>query len=488
MEFTHTYSGSLQAAPSPREKRHAALARKAAAAGIVLLRNDNVLPLVPDASVALLGTGAGRTVKGGIGSGDVNNRANVSIYEGLRTAGVHLTSEDWINYYEALYHGARLAWKDKILDDATKVENPFDAYAANPFVLPQGRPVAMSDLVGASVAIYVISRISGEGKDRTPTAGDYLLSEREISRISGEGKDRTPTAGDYLLSERETADLRTLNEAGLPLVLVLNAGGPVELTDLLAEYRHPLAVLQISQPGQQGGEAVADILLGKAVPEGKLTATWAKRYADYPCADTFGACNGDLEKEDYAEGLYVGYRWFDSFGIEPLFGFGHGLSYTTFSTAFTALRPGDHGVEVDLTVTNTGDRGGGPALCRLSPDRHRPGIPAAGRLFQDPAPGPRGEPDRDGGRTRETAGGVPARARRLGDPRRGLHPLCGGQPGRGRSLRPPDRGRRGGAGDHPSHLPAAPSLRGSGLCRPGHGKSRKSGSSGLARFRLCAVV
>lgn len=341
MQSAHSYSGSLQAAPSPREKRHAALARKAAAAGIVLLRNDNVLPLDPDISVALLGTGAGRTVKGGIGSGDVNNRANVSIYEGLRTAGVHLTSEDWINYYEALYHGARLAWKDKILDDATKVENPFDAYAANPFVLPLGRPVTLQDLVGASVAIYVISRISGEGKDRTPTAGDYLLSERE------------------------TADLRTLNEAGLPLVLVLNAGGPVELTDLLAEYRHPLAVLQISQPGQQGGEAVADILLGKAVPEGKLTATWAKRYADYPCADTFGACNGDLEKEDYAEGLYVGYRWFDSFGIEPLFGFGHGLSYTTFSTAFTALHPGDHGVEVDLTVTNTGDRFTGREVAQL---------------------------------------------------------------------------------------------------------------------------
>ena len=341
MEFTYTYSGSLQAAPSPRETAHAALARKAAVAGIVLLRNDNVLPLDPDTSVALLGTGAGRTVKGGIGSGDVNNRANVSIYEGLRTAGVHLTSEDWINCYEALYHGARLAWKDKILDDATKVENPFDAYAANPFVLPQGRPVAMSDLVGASVAIYVISRISGEGKDRTPTAGDYLLSDREL------------------------ADLRTLDEAGLPLVLLINAGGPVELTDLLAQRRHPIAVVQLSQLGQQGGEAVADVLLGRAVPEGKLTATWAKRYADYPCADTFGACNSDLEKELYTEGIYVGYRWFDSFGIEPLFGFGHGLSYTTFSTAFTALRPGDHGVEVDLTVTNTGDRFTGREVAQL---------------------------------------------------------------------------------------------------------------------------
>ena len=341
MQSAHSYSGSLQAAPSPREKRHAALARKAAAAGIVLLRNDGVLPLAPDKPVALFGAGAGYTVKGGIGSGDVNNRANVSLYEGLKAAGVPLTSEDWITDYEHRYTAARLSWKEKVLADAKTVENPFDAYAANPFVLPQGRPVALQDLTEATAAIYVLSRISGEGKDRTPTAGDYLLSERE------------------------TADLRTLNEAGLPLVLVLNAGGPVELTDLLAEYRHPLAVLQISQPGQQGGEAVADILLGKAVPEGKLTATWAKRYADYPCADTFGACNGDLEKEDYAEGLYVGYRWFDSFGIEPLFGFGRGLSYTTFSTAFTALRPGDHGVEVDLTVTNTGDRFTGREVAQL---------------------------------------------------------------------------------------------------------------------------
>lgn len=341
MQSAHSYSGSRQSAPSPREKRHAALARKAAATGIVLLRNDGVLPLAPDKPVALFGAGAGYTIKGGIGSGDVNNRANVSLYEGLKAAGVPLTSEDWITYYEALYHRARLAWKEKILADAKTVENPFDAYAANPFVLPQGRPVALQDLTEATAAIYVISRISGEGKDRTPTAGDYLLSDREL------------------------ADLRTLDEAGLPLVLVLNAGGPVELTDLLAEYRHPLAVLQISQPGQQGGEAVTDILLGKAVPEGKLTATWAKRYADYPCADTFGACNGDLEKELYTEGIYVGYRWFDSFGIEPLFGFGHGLSYTTFATAFTALRAGDHGVEVDLTVTNTGDRFTGREVAQL---------------------------------------------------------------------------------------------------------------------------
>ena len=433
MQSAHSYSGSLQAAPSPREKRHAALARKAAAAGIVLLRNDGVLPLAPDAPAALFGAGAGHTVKGGIGSGDVNNRANVSLYEGLQEAGVALTSEDWITDYEHRYTAARLSWKEKVLADAKTVENPFDAYAANPFVLPQGRPLQAADLTGAAVALYVISRISGEGKDRTPTAGDYLLSEREA------------------------ADLRTLDEAGLPLVLILNAGGPVELTDLLEEYRHPLAVLQISQPGQQGGEAVADILLGKAVPEGKLTATWAKRYADYPCADTFGACNGDLEKEDYTEGLYVGYRWFDSFGIEPLFGFGHGLSYTTFSTTFTALRPGDHGVEVDLTVTNTGDRFTGREVVQVYAACPQTGTAREYRRLAGFAKTRPLAPGKSQGVTvavpaKQLAEFLPGRGAWV-IPARGLHPLCGGQPGGGRSLRPPDRGRRGGAGDHPSHLP-----------------------------------
>ena len=86
-------------------------------------------------------------------------------------------------------------------------------------------------------------------------------------------------------------------------------------------------MLNISQPGQEGGHAVADILFGKAVPEGKLTATWAMRYADYPFSDTYSYLNGDLEKEVYREGIYVGYRYFDSFGVKPLWSFGYGLVF-----------------------------------------------------------------------------------------------------------------------------------------------------------------
>ena len=270
-----THSGSLKQELSAREEKHRALARRAAAEGIVLLKNEGVLPLKTSAPVALFGSGADKTVKGGIGSGDVNNRENISVYKGIKEAGASVTNEDWIRDYDKRYKEAREEWKEKILEDARHVQNPFDAYAANPFVLPDGRRITEADLKGAGAAVYVISRISGEGKDRRLEEGDYYLSSRE----------------------RE--DLLYLDRFQIPLILILNSGGPVELTDILQETENIRAVLNISQPGQEGGHAVADILFGKAVPEGKLTATWAMRYADYPFSDTYSYLNGDLEKEVY---------------------------------------------------------------------------------------------------------------------------------------------------------------------------------------------
>ena len=278
MEQPFTHSGTRDPAPSPREQENAALARQAAAAGIVLLKNRGVLPLNPGAPVALFGAGAGRTVKGGTGSGDVNNRASVSIWQ---------------------------------------------------------------DLKGAKAALYVISRIAGEGKDRRLEPGDYYLSDAE------------------------RADLQTLDESGLPVVLLLNAGGPVELTGLLDGMQHLDAILQLTQHGQQGGQAVADVLLGRAVPEGKLTATWARRYDDIPCARAFGSLKGDVSQDTYRDGVYVGYRYFDSFGVRPLFAFGFGLSYTTFALRAAGLdvQPGHLAVQVE--VANTGARFAGREVAQV---------------------------------------------------------------------------------------------------------------------------
>lgn len=324
------HSGNLQQEPSEREIRHRALAGKAAAEGIVLLKNDGVLPLKLSDPIALFGSGADKTVKGGIGSGDVNNRGNISIFRGVREAGAAVTSLEWLKDYDRRYDDAREKWKEKILEDAHHVDNPFDAYAANPFVLPEGRSITEKDLKGACAALYVISRISGEGKDRRLAEGDYYLSRREWE------------------------DIRYLDQYGIPLILILNAGGPVELTDILREADNIRAVLNISQPGQEGGTAVADILFGKAVPEGKLTATWAERYEDYPCADSFSYLNGNLEKEEYREGIYVGYRYFDSFGVKPLFPFGYGLSYTSFEMKFHEMKVKENVLGAEVTVTNTG--------------------------------------------------------------------------------------------------------------------------------------
>lgn len=336
------YSGTKDAKPSKRELMHSTLARNMAAEGFVLLKNDGLLPLEASTPVALFGSGAAKTVKGGIGSGDVNNRENISIYQGLEEAGIVITSKGWLADYQKRYDDARNQWKSQVLKDAKRVDNPFDAYAANPFSMPQGREIIQEDLKGAAVAVYVISRISGEGKDRRKVQGDYYISNEEQK------------------------DLLYLDERQVPTVLIINAGAPVELTDILQSAGNIRAVLYVSLPGQEGGRAVSDVLFGKAVPGGRLTTTWARRYEDYPSADVFSYLNGDLGKEEYREGIFVGYRYFDSFGIQPLFPFGYGLSYTEFSIVCdNVLCKAGTTIEVSVTVKNIGNTYSGKEVVQV---------------------------------------------------------------------------------------------------------------------------
>ena len=335
------HSGSMDQSLSELEIRHRTLAREAAVEGIVLLKNEGVLPLSTASAIALLGSGAEKTIKGGIGSGDVNNRENISIYQGMKEAGVTITSEDWLEDYEERYKNARNVWKEKILEDAKHVDNPFDAYASNPFILPEGRAVEAKDIADAKAAVYVLSRISGEGKDRRRVKGDYYLSEREA------------------------ADLFFLNEKKIPVILLLNAGGPIELTDILENTENIKAILNISQPGQESGYAVADILLGNCVPSAKLTATWARRYEDCPFAEDYSYLNGNLDTEEYKEGIFVGYRYFDSFGKKPLFPFGFGLSYTEFKIEFKGIKTSEKELAVEMKVTNIGDTYAGKEVVQI---------------------------------------------------------------------------------------------------------------------------
>lgn len=280
--------------------------------------------------MALFGGGAGETVKGGTGSGDVNNRENISIYEGFKNIGASIISENWIEDYKKRYEDARNLWKEKILIDAKEVDNPFDAYAKNPFALPDGRDITEEDIKGADVAVYVISRLSGEGNDRRLAKGDYYLSEKEWK------------------------DILYLDHKNIPIVLVLNTGSQIEIADILKEASCIKAVLSIALSGQEGGQAAADVLFGRQMPCGRLTSTWAMHYEDYPFADSFSYLNGNLEKEEYREGIYVGYRYFDSFGVKPLFPFGYGLSYTSFSIEFEDIQIRETEIDVIVNVKNTG--------------------------------------------------------------------------------------------------------------------------------------
>ncbi len=330
-----TFSGTMDPRVSARETANRKVARRAAAEGIVLLKNDGVLPLAKGSRVALFGSGAGRTIKGGTGSGDVNEREVVSIYQGLINAGFTVTSRSWIDEFETIYRKSRENWRDTIFAEAEGKSGTefFQIYASHPYEMPAGRPILASDCQGAETGIYVVSRVAGEGADRFEKAGDY-----------------------YLTAE-EKRDLETLSGLVDHILVVLNVGAQMDVEEILA-FEKVKALLSLVQPGMEGGNALADVLTGEVNPSGKLTDTWAVRYGDFPNAATFSHNNGNIYTEKYEEGIYVGYRYFDSFGVEPVFPFGYGLSYTKFTVDGGEVTTDHASVTVAVTVTNTGDRPG----------------------------------------------------------------------------------------------------------------------------------
>ena len=318
------HSGSLNIEMSNREIENAKFARKAAGEGIVLLKNEGVLPLKENIKISLLGIGAKKTIKGGIGSGDVNNRESISIYQGLKSAGAVIVSEGWLEDYENRYKAAREIWKERILEEAKHVDNPFDAYAENPFLLPEGRKIGEKEIEGADVVVYVVSRISGEGKDRRKVKGDYYLSEREEE------------------------DLTYLNQKEIPVVLILNAGGPVEITDILENTENTKTVLNITQSGQGGGNAVADVLFGDYNPAGRLTISVPRSVGQLPVYYNTKR-KGNRSKYIEEEGT-------------PRYPFGYGLSYTSFNysdlKAEVVEAEDSCLVNISVKVRNEGSRDG----------------------------------------------------------------------------------------------------------------------------------
>ena len=325
-----------------REKENLQVAYRAACEGIVLLKNDGTLPLKTK-KVALYGAGASMTIKGGTGSGEVNERHSVTILEGMTDRGFEITTRGWISDFERLYAEAEAAYKveKKKRINILKPNSIMDMLMED-FRAPCG-PVIDDGYIAASdtdSCVYVVSRQAGEGGDRKAEKGDFFLSDEELTAI------------------------RFCAEKYPHFVLVINAGSSIDM-GFMEEIEGINAIVYLCQLGTEGGHAFADILSGEVSPSGKLSDTWAKQYADIPFANDYSYLNGNLEDEYYKEGIYVGYRYFDSFGVAPAFPFGFGLSYTDFAMECRGVAVDGSTVTVTAAVTNTGSDYRGKEVAQL---------------------------------------------------------------------------------------------------------------------------
>ena len=285
----------------------------------VLLRSSGAFPLKTPCKIALFGSGARQTVMGGTGSGEVNSGYIVTCEEGLLKAGFEISTGEWLDAYDSVRMEAKREFVKQIKREARKERKLAVMYAMGK-VMPE--PEYDIGIEGeGDVALYVLSRISGEGSDRRFIKGDFLLTDTE------------------------KRDILALAKKYKRFMLVLNVGGPVDLSEL----DEVSDILYLSELGSETGNALADVLLGVTYPSGKLSTTFAE-YRDYPSLGSFG------ERDDakYKEGVYVGYRYFDSVGKRPLFPFGFGTSYTEFLIKPLEVKENDGVITVSAAVLNRG--------------------------------------------------------------------------------------------------------------------------------------
>lgn len=303
----------------PFEKEHIDLVRKTAPeCALFLKREDDTLPLAPG-KAALYGSGARKTIKGGTGSGDVNVRHFVTVEEGMERAGFEIVSKAWLDAYNQVLVDARAVFVEQIKKEAAELGINAVMYGMGKAMPEPQYEIAMD--AECDLAVYVLSRISGEGADRDVSAGDINLSETEIR--------------DILYCSRHYKKF----------VLVLNVGGMVNLEPVM-EVKN---ILLLGQLGTPTGDVLADILTGVSNPSGKLAMTWAP-IEQYPSTKGFG----DMDDTVYNEGIYVGYRYFKTADVTPTFPFGYGLSYTKFEIGTASVAADEKKVSVTVPVTNVG--------------------------------------------------------------------------------------------------------------------------------------
>lgn len=291
-------------------------AAKMVSEGIVMLKNDNnALPLDTDKEVAVFGRIQFHYYKSGTGSGGmVNVTKVVNILDGLIDNGVKVN--------------------EKLLDTYRKwdKENPFDlgeGWGGEPWSqkeMPLDEGLVKETAKSCETAIVIIGRTAGEEQDNRLEAGSYLLSDDEIAMLT------------------------VVRKHFKKVVLLLNVGNIIDMTDI--NRIAPDAVLYVWQGGMTGGKGTADVLTGKVSPSGKLPDTIAYKVSDYPSDANFGR---EENRDIYAEDIYVGYRYFETFAKEKvLYPFGFGLSYTEFEIKTEKAEITEGAVKLSVSVKNIG--------------------------------------------------------------------------------------------------------------------------------------
>lgn len=330
-----------QYSDEPDLKAHAQVTREAAVEGIVLLKNDSVLPLAETVkNVAVFGMTSYDIIPGGSGSGNVNRAYTVSLIEGLRNNGYQSDTALLEQYSEYFAQFKKEHANDKV---------DWWSAAARPGELLFSAEELSAQAVRNDVAILTIGRMSGEGNDRP--ASDFYLSDAEKQLLT------------------QVAD--AFHQAGKAVVVLLNIGGAIE-TDSWKDI--PDAILLPWQCGQEGGNSMADVLSGRKYPSGKLPMTFPIDLMDHYSSRNMpmdgatiqlGVGKADdnenrpnIDYTNYDEDIYVGYRYFDTFHKDVSFPFGYGLSYTTFEYGRPCVSADNQIITVSVDVRNAGSRPG----------------------------------------------------------------------------------------------------------------------------------
>ncbi|KGO85944.1 glycoside hydrolase [Flavobacterium rivuli WB 3.3-2 = DSM 21788] len=314
---------------NPDLKKHAEITRQAATEGMILLKNEgSILPYTKKTSpIAVFGTTSYNFISGGTGSGDVNEAYTVSLMDGLKNAGYQIDVDLKNIYVPYVDDAARkeIARREK--------EGGILAFPKRMVELEFNKDLLNKAAKSNSLAIITIGRNSGENTDRK-IYDDFYLAQDEVKLIHDVAK--------------------AFHKEGKKVVVILNIGGAIETNSWKDKVD---GILLAWQPGQEGGNSVADVFSGSVNPSGKLTMTFPIDYNNHPSAANWLGTPVENPKDvSYEEGIYVGYRYFNTFGIKPSYEFGYGKSYTDFKFLKVSLssKTFDKEITVNVTITNTG--------------------------------------------------------------------------------------------------------------------------------------